>query len=67
MILGPNGIIDRAKQAKIETEQAILNEQSMLNGMDNYINQQLNGNDQKPVDNPIDSYTEEGVPVPKGL
>ncbi|MFR5683164.1 MAG: hypothetical protein ACLUD1_03680, partial [Clostridia bacterium] len=36
MVLGPNGIIDRAKQAKTETEQATLNEQAMLNGLDNY-------------------------------
>ena len=37
MVLGPNGIIDRAKQAKEETERAALNEQLMFNEVDNYL------------------------------
>lgn len=44
IVLGPNGIIQRAKQAKTETEQAALNEQSILNGVDSFINEQLSGN-----------------------
>ena len=43
MVLGPNGIIDRAKQAKEQTEGAALNEQEILNGVDSYINEQLSG------------------------
>ena len=37
MVLGPNGIINRAKQAKEETERAALNEQLMFNEVDNYL------------------------------
>ena len=41
MVLGPNGIIDRAKQAKEQTQAAALNEQLMLNEVDNYLEEQL--------------------------
>ncbi len=41
MVLGPNGIIERAKQAKEQTQAAALNEQLMLNEVDNYLEEQL--------------------------
>ena len=43
MVLGPNGIIDRAKQAKEQTQAAALNEQLMFNQVDNYLEEQLGG------------------------
>lgn len=42
MVLGPNDIISRSKDAKEQTEQAALNEQTMLHQADNFINEQLN-------------------------
>ncbi len=41
MVLGPNGIIERAKEAKEQTEGAALNEQLMLNEVDRYLEEQL--------------------------
>ncbi len=41
MVLGPNGIIERAKQAKEQTQAAALNEQLMFNEVDNYLEEQL--------------------------
>ena len=35
MVLGPNGVIERAKEAKIQTEQASKNEQTDLIGLEN--------------------------------
>ena len=62
-VLGDNGIIKLAQDAKNKTEEAIRNEQGDFANLQNYINEAINGIGTKPT---TDGWTQDKTNVTNG-